>query len=216
MRIVIGYTGGYHPDRDRAGFVAALKARRPGITDYEIRYAHKEAVARFDQMHKKRQITLFGRDILTNDPTTIRSWELLPPSQQRRIMDHPIDRGDMVDPEDPKFSQLELARRLNRNSVHRSALISPEGLEETYCWRYQNDFQQDVTEHDFLLIRSFPAFKGMFQRIDTRGPVQKIQSYDMVPKERHVARDASDVQALLKEYERKNLHKGVTLIDGGN
>lgn len=205
------YTGGVSPFQDINAFVAKVRKAHPAITDRGVDQIVKRSVGLVDKRISKRTIALFGRDIMTEDVTTLPVWPHLPKSARQRILDHPIEGGERVDSEQAKVSQLELVGRLDRRSVNRSVLISPRGLERTYAWSAAHGWTQEVTDNDYrIIVRDF-GLRRLFADPDIVGPFVEVRSYDAPVKERHVARDMSDVRALRREFSRTPQFRGVDI-----
>jgi hypothetical protein len=211
------YTGGVSPFVDIKSFVDKIRKDRPGITDIGVDQLVKRTVMALDPRFKGRFVSLFGADIMSADVEDIPAWNYLPPIQQRRILAHPINGGIMVDSEDPRFSQRELVGANNHAEINRSALISPPGLTQTYCWCHQTNWLQDMPEEDYNRIRAEPALRRLFRDPNVHGLYLAPRSYqNTLVRERHIARDASDIKVLKKQYSRSHAVQGVTLEGENN
>ncbi len=210
MTIPVGFNGGKHPGRDVAGFMDFLKKTHPNATEKEIQILWKKAIGRFDTPGRWRVVALFGQDLLTEHPEQLEIWPFLPPSHRRRILAHPVAWGERIPEHADKVAKLEVVNNLNHAAVHRSAIISIEGLKKTYVWCRKLNWVQDVEESDFPLIKRMPIASKL-QRMDVHGPIIIPRSYDMVPKERYEARTIGEVEALKREFTRKTLVTGVEL-----
>jgi len=200
---LLEYTGGPTPWNDIDKFVRTVKRKRPGISDLGVSQMVKRAMAFHDPRTTNRVRALLGRDIMSATPEDLPIWPWLPSSVQERVLEHPYDTGEVVDDQNVKLSRMELFVRLDRRSVNRSVLVSPKGLEQTYVWSDALGWVQDVTKNDYDLILSFEnGVSRLFQDPDTVGPYVDRQAYadTQAVKERHVAKDMRDVQALHREF----------------
>lgn len=140
--------------RDPEKFKRELRAALPTVSveDFE-RIATIELVK-----HKPRlnhtEVNLFGRDVLTDDVTTIATWAEMSPKAQRFVRRHAA------------------AGTLDR-------LVSIPGLSRSYVWNKRNAWVQDVTDADAALIRDTKHWKMpegksppalWFRDIDVYGP----------------------------------------------
>lgn len=202
------YVGGHNPFHDINAYKQRIKKAYPGISDVGINQAIKKSLDSLKVRRRGYTRTFFGRDIMTEDPAVIPAWAFLPPSHRKRIREHPLHGGSLVNPDDPKYKQVELASAYNRASVNRSVLISPKGLENTYVWCQQNNWTQELTQEDYDLLMQFRNIRWLFQDPDVHGLYKPVRSYEAPVLEKHVARDMGDVKALMRQYERKEMFPG--------
>jgi hypothetical protein len=104
------------------------------------------------------EVLLFGRDVLTDDVTTIAGWDVMSAKAQKHVRKH------------------ERAGTLPR-------LVSIDGLSRTYVFNRRNEWVQEVSDADMALIRAVEATPEMIKRrisrprhwfrdIDVYGPWQ--------------------------------------------
>lgn len=210
------YTGGIHPFAGPGiGFFAEqIRKRQPGITDRGVNEVVMRMVAQYDPRTKNRSVALLGDDIMTADPASLPVWDLLAPKIQRRILAHPFDTGERIDPLAERAIEMERMETLPRHAVNRSFLIWPP-LKQTYCWRKNSPtpWTQEVRDDDYIVIMNDPIHRRNFQDPDLKGPYQDVRAYDYanLAKERHIAHDMADVEALKRQYSRTHHTQGVTL-----
>jgi len=201
MRVLV-WTGGSTPFANLPAFVAHVKRTYPGITDRGVSQLVKKALDHYDPGVRGRIVTLFGADIMTADLERIPAWPYLSDDQRRRLREHPHDTGERVNEDDPKLSQLELARTLNRASVNRSALISPPGLSQTYVWSDATHWQQEMSDTDAALILSIRGTGRLFRDFEAGGAYAPVRSYDVYPVIARHAGNAADLQDYINDRTR--------------
>jgi len=169
--------------RDPMKFLDELRAKY-GATVSER--GIQEIAAREFQRRKPRNpamvVHLFGRDILTDDLTTIEAWPMVDPKEKRVL------------------ERLTPAQREKK--------VDPEGLSKTYVWRKSNGWVQDVTEADAEVLRRSTA-RGWFRDIDVKGPFVVQRAWDFPVAERYEAGSIQDAQAIVRDVTRKKQWKGV-------
>lgn len=211
------YTGGIHPFAGPgiAYFAEQIRKRKPGITDRGVSEVVARMIEQYDPRTDRRSVVLFGEDIMTEDPTSLPVWESLAGKIRQRVLAHPHDIGERIDPLAERAIEMERLETLPRAAVNRSFLIHPP-LKQTYCWlkRSATPWTQEVRDDDYVVIMNDPVHRRLFQDPDIKGPYQDVRAYDYgnLAKERHVARDMSDVEALKRQYSRKHYTQGVTLV----
>lgn len=211
MTRVLVWSGGTNPFANLPAFVAHVKTKYPGISDKGLSQIVKRSLDLYDPGHSRKVVHLFGADILTADLESIPAWPYIAPGEQQRLRDHPHDRGERVDEDNVKVSQLELARSLNRQAVHRSALISPRGLQQTYVWSTATNWQQEVTDHDYDLILATPGQRRLFRDLEVSGPYAPIRSYDVYPVVSRHAGNAGTLNDFIKDRTRTPQWAGTDL-----
>jgi len=198
------------PFHDINGFVANIRAAHPGISDKGVDQSIKRALDGYNPRHSGRVVHLFGADIMAATVEDIPAWPYITAGEQQRILDHPMETGERVDDHDGKVSQLELANRLNRESVNRSVLISPRGLQQTYVWRLTTNWIQDVTNDDYNLILSEQGNRRLFRDPEIHGPYVDVRSYANPPVlSRMVTADQRDIDAFMRERTHRPSWSGV-------
>lgn len=100
--------------------------------------------------HKPRlnhtEVLLFGRDVDTDDLTTVAGWDVMSPKARRHLKRH------------------KAAGTL-------SQAVSIDGLSRTYVFNKRNAWVQEVADSDLPLIRASKA-KHWFRNYDQYGPWQ--------------------------------------------
>jgi hypothetical protein len=207
----------YSPFHDIEGTVAKLKAKHPTISDHGINVAVKRMLDGYKPRHKGLVVHLYGADILTADLEDIPAWPWVSDAEKRRIQKYPIDKGERVpndvDAEVRRMVQEEMAGRLSPWMIHRSVLISPPGLQQTYVWRQANDWIQEVTDADYALILSTPYNRRHFRDPDIHGPYVPVRSYDTPGEEIGRARSLRDAEYLMRHVTRRPQWSGTDVAD---
>jgi hypothetical protein len=186
------------PFQNIHGTAANLRANHPGISDHGVNQAVKRMLmgsrlTRLDnnttqQVHpgykprtKWRVVHLFGADIMTADLTQIPAWNWIAPGEKGRLVMHPITSGvtipDDLTGKDRRDAQEILAKQYPPSGINRSVLIGLPGLQQTYVWRIENGWMQEVTDHDYDLITSTPSNLQMFSNPDINGEYVPARSY---------------------------------------
>ena len=200
--------------------VRSIRARFPGITDHGVNQAVKRMLGGYNPRHPGRHVALFGADIMTATLEDLPTWPYLPDGQRRRLMDHPVTGGLVLDDtleadDDPKrqaLAQMEMANRLDRHAVNRSVLISPRGLSQTYVWSLNSGWVQEVTDADYALILKHPFSRSRFRDPDLHGPYENVRSYDGpgVVTQQHIA-PAKDADYILRQLKAAPTWQGTDL-----
>lgn len=130
--------------RDPAKFKAQLRAKYPTMSVEDL-----ERVATVELWkHKPRlnhtEVLLFGRDVLTDDLTTIAGWDVMSVKAQRHLKRH------------------KAAGTL-------SQAISIDDLSQTYVFNKRTEWVQEVADADLPRIRASKA-KHWFRDYDRYGP----------------------------------------------
>lgn len=208
---VLVYSGGKNPFLNLQGFIAHAKKRYPTITDAGIAQLVKLEVGKLRPRMPKLYCHLYGNDIMTEDLEGLEIWRYLPQGDKRRLQQHPIVGGATFPEGGDTFERIRLVKTLDRSSVNRSALISIEGLENSYIWCRANGWKQEVTEEDKRLILASPA-RNSFHDEETLGPYIDIRTYgNIAVKESFTARDGGDVKALQRQFTRNKSWSGSDL-----
>jgi len=205
-RIELAPLGPFH---DLEATVARIRAAHPGITDRGVNQAVKRMLNGYKPRHKGRIVYLFGADIMTAQIDAIPAWRWLSDGAKARLLEHPTEGGtclpETVDGDDDQtridLVQAGLINEHYRKGVNRSVLISPRGLSQTYVWRIENDWLQEVTPADYRLIFAHPASRRRFRDPDRHGPYQDVRSYDgpNIVTHREVSRSMRDVEYMLRQ-----------------
>jgi hypothetical protein len=205
------------PFHDIEGTVKRLRDAYPGISDLGVNQAVKKMLVGYKPRHKGRIVHLFGADIMTADLANNPAWKWIGPGERIRLLDHPINGGVVIpnDIEGPVrlMLQEELWRRLNRREVNRSVLISPPGLRQTYVWRAENGWLQEVNEHDYDLILSTPANRRLFRDPDIHGPYVPVRSYDAPGQMIGVAHTNREAEYLIRQTRRRPSWQGADVSE---
>jgi hypothetical protein len=207
----------YSPFHDINDVVARIRAKHPGITDMGVNQAIKRMLVGVKPRHKGRIVHLFGADILAADITGIPAWPHISNGERRRLLEHPYDTGERIpnDVEGPvrRMLQEELAGRLNRRAVHRSVLISPPGLQQSYVWRQSTGWVQEVTDDDYTLILSTPANRRMFRDPDIYGPYLAVRSYDAPGEVIATANSLREIDYISRQLQHRPSWSGTDTAD---
>jgi len=172
------------PFHDLPGFVANVRKANPGITDLGVNQAVKRALDGYNPRHSGRIVHLYGSDIMTAQLDSIPAWPMIGDDEKLRLLEHPVDGGEVIPPEAEgqvrRMLQEELAGKGKdfRRFVNRSVLISPPSLRQTYVWRLSNGWMQEVLDADYDLILSTPFNRRLFRDPDIHGIYQDLRSYD--------------------------------------
>lgn len=201
---VIAFSGGVNPFLNLPSFYVHCKRKYPNLSDVEFARLVKIACGSRRQRIPGMTVTLFGRDIMTDDLESIPAWPYLLPGDKRRIQQHPNVGGEQASHEKGKIAKLELLGKMNRGAVNRSVLISPDGLEHTYVWSKRTGWEQDVTQHDWELIQtSSPTTAARFHDVSTLGPYVDVRTYGNAHViERHEATTTKEAAAIMRSQRR--------------
>lgn len=208
------WSGGPNPHRDIASFLNKAKAEYTGISDMGLRQLVKRITGNIEARIPMRVVAVFGEDILTENPENIRAWMWLEQEQRDRILAHPVNSGERVGEGDARVSRLEMANRLDHAAVHRSAIVSIPGLEQTYVWRLANRWTQEVSQKDYDLLTTHPEMKRKLQDPDRFGPVKDVRAFDAPVVASYTARNPGDVRALQRQFSSVPQYAGVDLKKG--
>jgi hypothetical protein len=130
--------------RDPARFKRELRVRYPTMSAEDL-----ERIATVELWkHKPRlghtEVLLFGRDVLTDDLTTVAGWDVMSAKAQRHLRRHAA-AGTLAQ------------------------AVSIDGLSRTYVFNKRTDWVQEVTDADLPLIRASKA-RHWFRDFDKYGP----------------------------------------------
>lgn len=173
--------------RDPMKFLEQLRERFPNVSEKGL---HAIAGAEFEKRkprHNRHVVCLFGRDILSEDPTTIPAWPLMTADLRNRVL-HP--------------------EQYQQTSGKRENLIDPVDLQTTYVWRHSADWIQEVSDHDAEVLRRSPA-RGWFRDVDRHGLYVPGRAWDFPVKERHEAPTLQEAAAIRRDLTRKKTWNGV-------
>ena len=168
--------------KDPMKFLEQLRAKFPNVSEKGL---HAIAGAEFEKRHPRTPrmvVHLFGRDILSDDLTSIPAWPLIDPKEKRVLV--------------------------NATRERREQMIDPQELSRTYVWRQSAGWVQEVTDHDADVLRRSTA-RGWFRNIDAHGPFVPTRAWDFPVKERHTAGTLADAQAIVRDVTRKKTWNGV-------
>lgn len=217
------------PFHDLEGFKARVRAAHPTITERGLAQLIQLAAGGrdpktknrsrngYNPRHPSRVYHLFGDDVMTADLMQIPAWPWIAPGERVRLLDHPITGGEVISPDAVgtirRMLQEELANRLDRKSVNRSALISPPGLTRTYVWCLGNGWMQDVEDADYDLILSSPGNRRLFRDPDIFGLYQDVRSFNGpgIVTSRTEARSAKEAEYLMRQTKHQPNWQGADL-----
>lgn len=135
---------------------------------------------------KGRIVYLFGADIMSANIEDIAAWPMLSEQVRERILSHPITGGITLedrlmgddDPQQVDLIQAGLSNAQYRAGVNRSVLISPRKLQNTYVWRHETQWIQEVTEADGETILGIRGADQRFRDVAVHGPYEDVRSYE--------------------------------------
>lgn len=170
--------------RNPMQFLDQLRAKYPTFTEAEL---HAVAGAEFSKKaprHRSHVVHLFGRDILTDDLTTITAWQWVTPAFRRILAqaDH-AKRAALIDPK------------------------LPDALEQTYVWRHENRWIQEVSDSDVAVLRRSSA-RGWFRDVDVHGPYVVPRTWDFPVAERFEAPSIDEGKRFVADVTRKRQWAG--------
>ena len=169
--------------RDPMKFLEQVREKYPTLSE---RGLHEVAGAEFEKRkprHKNHVVHLFGRDILSDDLTSIAAWPLITPAFRRVLAD-----------------------RKAAGTI--GTLIDPEDLGQTYVWRHDHGWIQEVTDADADVLRRSKA-RAWFRNVDNHGLFVPGRAWDFPVKERYEAPNMTEAQAIVRDLTRKKTWKGV-------
>jgi hypothetical protein len=167
--------------RDPVAFLENLRKELPNMSEKAF---HAIAGAEFEKRaprHDYLVVHLFGRDILTDDITTIAAWPDVDPQE------HPA--------------------LLNATIAERERKIDPPGLSTTYVWRKSNGWVQEVSDSDLDVIRQSAA-RTWFRDIDTHGAWVPKRAWDLPVRERYEASTLDDAAKFVADIKRNPQWQG--------
>jgi len=180
-RITLEYIGEDHPFRDIAAFVAAIKRRAPRISQAGVDQKVAEALLKRTPRTPGIVKILFGTDILTDDLESLPAWEWLTPVFRAEIGNCPMNE---------------------RNRYIYATIDGMIPLANSYVWRVENNWMQEVTEADVAVIRRSEA-RGWFRNPHrANGPHQDPRSYDLPVMSQETFRNPAEFTDFLRDQER--------------
>ena len=163
--------------RDPKRFLRALRATYPTVSPDDL-----EKIATVELWkHKPRlnhtEVLLFGRDVETDDLTTVAGW------------------GDMS-----RKARRHLERHKAAGTL--ATVVSIPGLSRTYVFNQGNAWLQEVTDADAALIRDSKA-RTWFRDYDVYGPWQGFPPvWELPVADRFEAKSLDDAAAFVKDVRK--------------
>ncbi len=151
--MLVEFTGGVSPWADLGKFVETAKRIHPRATNTPRKlsqYVARATVERPQRAPWLKHIE-FGADIMSNEFASLPAYQYFTSDQLARLLAMPMDL--------------------------RQSLITMPGLEHTYIWLDQNNWLQDVSEHDIAVIKRHERRKW-FSLPEKVGYHQDVRSYD--------------------------------------
>lgn len=156
---------------------------------------------------------VWGEDIMTHDLSSIEAWPYLIPLWRRELPLYPVQGGAVLDVDDERRTmtlQGAIASMGPRN-INRRSLIVPRGIRRTYVWCNENQWTQEVLDHDVKIIRETPIHRHCFQSAEVSTGELVLQGYERLPREKIGFRTMGEFRDFERESERKTLYRGATL-----
>lgn len=179
------------PWRDLEKFIAAVRYKKPGISEWDLMTLIHETNARLRPRNDRQQFQLFGADILSDKLSDIEGWMYVEPTWRNLIPLFPLHTGELIDNDEGGKLKMAIATR-SYDLINRGSFITPPGLSRTYIWTRENNFIQDVRDRDIDLIREWPRIRNLFRPVDLANGPQVIQSLELPVLEKHSMRDATE------------------------
>ncbi|MGB3328216.1 MAG: hypothetical protein WBA46_04625 [Thermomicrobiales bacterium] len=169
--------------RDRRGFEAMLRATYPTLKEVAIAAIVKAELQANPPRTPGYVVHIYGRDILSGDPTTIPAWRWMAR----------INQADIVDP----------ATGIARSVADRERALDPDCIpDQTYVWREENGWMQDVSDADAGRIRASQAVLW-FRRYDDVGFYVPTDPWSLPVTEHHEFASVGDYQDFRKDDRRR-------------
>lgn len=207
MTIRLEYIGKPSPARDMQAFVTGVRRADPSLTNAQVEKAVRRAMVRNRPRHKGNAIIRFGGDILGGDLTQMPAWQYMPGIWRQNLPLHPVEGGFHMEGDAAERLANAIAfgdpRQINRRS-----LMHPAGLQQTYVWRHENGWIQEVTAHDVAIIRATPVLNRCFRNPDMASGPFVIQRYDREVRDQQVFRNIDEFHAFTRDRERRTLYPG--------
>ena len=156
---------------------------------------------------------VWGEDIMTDDLSSIEAWPYLIPLWRRELPLYPVQGGAVLDVDDERRTmtlQGAIASMGTRN-INRRSLIVPRGIQRTYVWCNENQWTQEVLDHDVKIIRETPIHRHCFQSAEVSTGELVLQGYERLPREQIGFRTMGEFRDFKRESERKTLYRGAEL-----
>jgi hypothetical protein len=151
--MLVEFTGGPSPWEDLGTFIEVARKRHPNATNTQRKlnqYVARATVERPQRAPWLKHVE-FGADILSNEFGSLPAYQFFTADQVARLLAMPI--------------------------AQRHTLITIPGLEHTYIWLDQNQWLQDVSDHDIQVIRHHPR-RHWFSLPEKVGYHVDVRSYD--------------------------------------
>lgn len=174
--------------RDRVGFERMLRATYPLLRDVAIAAIVKAELEKHPPRHDGYVVHILGRDILGDDPTSIPAWPWMTN----------VVRGDVVD----LSTNAALPVRV------RETALDPDCIpEQTYVWRKENNWVQEVSDEDAARIRASQA-KLWFRRFDDVGYYNPLDPWTLPVVETQGFASVGEYERFRREETRRPQWRG--------
>lgn len=182
MPIRLEFIGFHVVRKDPMKFLTMLREKFPNVSEKGI---HAIAAEEFEKRHPRTPrlvVHLFGRDILSDDVTTMAAWPLVDEKERRWLLQWPL--------------------------AQRETKLDPPGLSRTYVWRKSAGWVQEVTDADADVLRRSTA-APWFRDVDKHGLWTPTRAWDFPVKERFEAPTIADGKAFVRDQTRRKTWNGV-------
>lgn len=159
-----------------------VRAKYPLLKEHEIheiaRRTVEESMGSRPPRYEAMVQNLLGADICSEDlVANVQSWRWMTPDDQRWIKSVPLSRR---------------AEWLDQ--------FTPRGLEQSYTWRRENNWTQDVTPHDVEILRADRDCCHWFVSADQNW--QPVRNFEYPVIERQTFTDATEAKRYEKDQRR--------------
>lgn len=182
--VLLEFVGKPSPRRNLNAFHDELRGKYPSLTERGIHEVTQAELEKTPPRYPGYVLHFFSDDILTADLTTLPTWHFFSKAEQR----------DMP----------------RRTMEQRRRLVDPKGMSQTYVWRRENDWLQDVTGADVEVIRRSAA-RTWFRNVERHGPWTPERAYEFPVIESHPMTSKDDIEAFQRDRERKPTWHGLLL-----
>ena len=174
--------------RDYAAYLAQLRRRYPNVSEAGIQAMALRGLELRPPRLEGRVKALFGRDVLSADPTTLPAWPALTATQRQTILH-------------PEWFQHEL------KGIGREALLDPPGLSRTYVWSAAAGWVQEVEAADAAIILA-SKIRGHFQNVDEAGLFVPQRAWDLPVLETFTTSSVAELKAWERDQQGRRLWSG--------
>lgn len=159
-----------------------VRKKYPLLKEHELheiaRRTVEESLASRPPRYETHVINLFGEDVCSEDlVANMQNWRWMLPDDQNWVKSVPLS-----------LRKAWLAR------------FTPRGLEQSYTWRRENNWTQDVTPHDVEILRYDPDCSHWFISADRSW--QPVRNFDYPVIERQAFSDPVEAKKYEKDQRR--------------